>query len=241
MNGNADELAKRFGFEPTPESVVRLTKMLARQDAGLDEIAAVIAQEQGLTARLLRAANPRAASERDYDITSVEQALMRNGMGCALLLAMTDSLQRAVTRTFQTMLAIKVENARFSNLAAIEGEQVVGQVRFAGHASGRIRLLLSWDAACLIASRMMGVETQDLSEFTMVSDGVGEVVNIVAGNFKSNLCDAGLDCKLAAPPVIQRTSDRQAPSFGGALSDSMVFKSPELAFVVDISVNPWND
>ena len=34
-----------------------------------------------------------------------------------------------------------------------------------------------------------------------IRDVAGELLNIMTGNFKSNLCDAGLDCKLQPPEV----------------------------------------
>src|SRR5581483_5537228 len=104
------ELAKRYGFAPVPDSVMRLTELVARQEADLDLISKAITKEAALTARLLRAANPRAETEADYQITNVEEALMRIGIGCVLLLAMGTPLSLALVKTFQTMLAMKLEN-----------------------------------------------------------------------------------------------------------------------------------
>ncbi len=240
MNERADELAKRYGLEPAPASVVRLTKLVARQDADLDEIARVISQDKTLSAQLLRTANTGARTEAEYDITSVDQAILRNGMGCVLLLALHDPLQRAVTRTFQTMLATKVEPADSADVLALGAHPVVGGVTFTGRATGSIRLLLAPEAARLLASRMLGVEPGDLTDFAAVSDGLGEIVNIVGGNFKSNLVDAGLECRLGVP-VVEPGSAAQRPAARGVLSDRLAFRSSEITLVVDLTVNPWSD
>ena len=81
-----NEAARLYGLAATPESVLRLTQLVSRQDAELDEAAALITSDPALRRRMLRLANPRAKSEADYTIETVEQALMRNGIGCALLI-----------------------------------------------------------------------------------------------------------------------------------------------------------
>src|SRR5690349_16133692 len=103
------EVAARYGLEPVPQSVARLTQLVSEQDADLEKIAKVIEQDPALTARLLRAANPRADDEADYGITTVEDALMRTGIGCVLLLAMGAPLAHALAKTFQTMLGSKLD------------------------------------------------------------------------------------------------------------------------------------
>src|ERR1022692_1431686 len=105
-----NELARLYGLDPVPESVARLTQLVARQDADLGEIAKVISQGPAITQRLLRAANPRAKHEDDYTVCTVEDAVMRNGVGCVLLLAMGSPLSIALVKTFKTMLDQKLES-----------------------------------------------------------------------------------------------------------------------------------
>ena len=65
----AEELAKRFGLETIPDSVKRLNQLLNKCDAtNTAAFAALVNQDAELTARVLRAANPRAESEEDYGI-----------------------------------------------------------------------------------------------------------------------------------------------------------------------------
>ena len=97
-----DELAKQYGFAPVPESVSRLTQLVAQQYADLDEIASVIQGDPVLTKRLLRVVNSHATCEAEYTIDTVEQAIMRNGMGGALILAMGTPLALALQKACTT-------------------------------------------------------------------------------------------------------------------------------------------
>src|SRR5450432_3488290 len=110
VSAPTEDFAKKFGLESLPESVQRLTRMIANRDASTEDFAKLISGDSELAARLLRAANPRADGVEDYTITTVEDAIQRTGMNSALLLAMSDPLMRAVQKTFQTMLAIELKS-----------------------------------------------------------------------------------------------------------------------------------
>lgn len=235
---SAQELAQRFGLDPVSESVKRLTRIVSNQDMDLDEIAKLICLDPDLTARLLRAANPNAAKKEEFNITTVEQALMRNGVGGALLLAMSTPLMHAVAKTFQTMLNVMAPVVPLRLAALIEGEHVLGEVAFSGKATGVVCLHLTDTSARWIAARMLGLTPQEMNNPTEVEDVIGEVSNIVVGNFKSNLCDAGLDCKLS-PPKITRTADFKLRVVPRGLAERMVFRNRDVTLFLDISVDPW--
>ncbi|MEN9575235.1 MAG: Chemotaxis phosphatase CheX [Verrucomicrobiota bacterium] len=74
----------------------------------------------------------------------------------------------------------------------------------------------------------------------MIDDVIGELSNMVVGNFKSNLCDAGLNCKLS-PPAISRTSDFSLRTAPGNLAERIGFHDPSFQLFVDLNVNPWCD
>lgn len=237
-NERYEDVARRYGLEPLPESVARLTKLVSSQDADIDEIAKVIAQDKHLKARLLRVANRGAAKESDYEITTVDEALMRNGMGCVLLLAMGDPLMRAVAKTFQTMLKLTAEMVNPQSIDPFVGEHVLGYAEFSGKASGIVRIRVSQADARVLAAHLLGVNPSELSSSGEVDDGIGEIVNIIVGNFKSNLCDAGLDCKIGAPRIT-RTRDCELRAVRGGGAERLAFRSGQIALLVDVSANPW--
>lgn len=234
------ELAKQYALDPIPESVARLTDLVARQESDLDLIAKIISKDPALTARLIRAANPRAKTEEDYNITTVDEALLRIGIGCVLLLAMGVPLALALVNTFQTMLEMKLETVNPKTATPFTASHVLGTIGFSGKAEGRVYLRLSLDGARLIASRILGLTLDELTNPADVTDAVGELLNIITGNFKSNLCDAGLDCRLHTPSVTH-TEDFAVSTTPGGGSERMAFRSPQMLVYVDVTVNPWND
>ena len=70
-------LAKQFGLESIPDSVQRLQQMIAKRDGNIEDFAKLISLDSELSARVLRAANPRAKCVEDYVATTVEEALQR--------------------------------------------------------------------------------------------------------------------------------------------------------------------
>lgn len=234
------ELARRYGLEATPPGVLQLTQLVARQDCTIDEIASVISREPEVRARLLRVANPNAEDESDYTIDTVEDALMRNGIGCALLLAMGTPLVSAIVKTFHMMLATKLERIDVRAAPPPLPGHLVGRIGFSGKAAGRVCLRLSMESAACIARRILGLEeTEDLAN-NDVADAIGELLNIATGNFKSNLCDAGLDCRLQ-PPQVESSNCANVPRLSGSSLERMAFRAPGLFLFVDVEVNPWND
>lgn len=236
-NATAAQISSTLGLQAIPENVRQLTRLISRQDGPLDDITLLICKDKELTRRLLRAANPRASCEDEYVVDSVEGALMRAGIGCALLLAMSDPLIRAVKRTFQTMIGAALSDVAPGILAPITSEHAVAEVGFGGKATGGVTLRLSAAAAGAIATSVLGFTPEDVAD---INDVVGELSNMVVGNFKSNLCDAGLPCKLN-PPKIGWTSEFKLHSRSGGLAERVGFRAPNVELFVDILVNPWND
>jgi CheY-specific phosphatase CheX len=237
---NYQELVRRYGLEATPQSVLQLTQLVARQDCMVDDIAALISKDAELKKRLLRVANPNAKNESEYNVETVEEALMRNGIGCAILIAMGTPLASALAKTFQTMLSMKLETVDVSSAPPLEAEHVLGTIGFGGKAAGRVDLRLSIESANWIAGRILGLDPSEKANPAEVNDAVGELLNIVTGNFKSNLCDAGLDCRLQ-PPQVSHTDQRRAPKVPGGGLERMAFRAAQLLLFVDVAVNPWSD
>jgi CheY-specific phosphatase CheX len=239
-NMEAERIALRFGLEPIPESVLRLTYLIAQQNADLEAIARVITQDPSLTARLLRMTQSAGKNEQSAGQSAVETALMRSGLGLVFVLAMGDLLMRALIKTFSVMLAVQLELANPRDVAPINEEHMLCDVDFWGKAVGKIQLRLTERTGRILASRMLGVSMESLSSSGEKDDAVNELANMVAGNFLSNLADAGLSCKLTVPKVY-RTCEFTIRSVPRGICERMVFRSPEAKLFLDISVNPWND
>jgi CheY-specific phosphatase CheX len=234
------ELAARYGLEPIPDSVTRLTQLLAKQDADLEAIARVVTADPELTVRLLRVANPRATSDEEFTIESVEQALMRTGVGCVLLLAMGVPLTTAILKTFKTMAAIELKSVHPRSVPPLKGEHICGSIGFSGKAEGRVELRMALPVARRVAAAVLGIKPEDLQDLHTLSDTIGELLNIVTGNFKSNLCDAGLDCKIE-PPKVSCVAEPTPDSGPVGGLERMAFRGQGVELFVTMIVNPWAD
>lgn len=239
LNIAPEDIAKQFGLEAVSDGVRRLTELVANQTASTADIAKIISQDKELTARVLRAANPRAEDEFDYTITTVDAAIMRSGIGGALLVAMTGPLTRAIAKTFQTMLARPLEAVPARSLEPFHDEHLTAEVGFSGKAAGTVQIRLEHPTARLLGAAMLGLGPDDLGDKDELNDVLGELANIIVGNFKSNLCDAGLTCKLG-PPRIAKCHDFKLRSQEGGLAERIGFTSGDVCFFVDVGVNPWN-
>lgn len=234
-----EDFEKKFGLEAIPDSVRRLNQLLNKCDAtSTAAFAALVNQDAELTARLLRAANPRAESEEDYGITTVEDALQRTGMSSVLLLAMSDPLIRAVLKSFNTMLRIELKSVLPQALAPLNEVHVVGEVGFTGKARGQVHLHLPGSFIPLLGERLLGLTPADMADPATAADVIGELCNMIVGNFKSNLCDAGLNCKLTQPRITN-TAEFKLLIVEGGTSQRYGFRADEAGFFADLSVNPY--
>lgn len=235
---NLHHSAATHGPAPIPESVVRLTRLVARQEADLEEIAAVIKGDSELSRRLLQIANPRAARGSSFVVESVEEALLRTGLGCALLLAMDHPLTTAIIRTFRIMAGIQLVRADPGALTPLRGRHLRVTIGFYGKLQGRIELRMGLPAARRAAAAVLRAPPGDLDSPDLVADVIGELLNLVSGDFKSNLCNAGLRCRLS-PPEVEETDRFSSPNIPGASSESMAFRGPAFKLFLTIVVNPW--
>jgi CheY-specific phosphatase CheX len=238
-NLDYNELVRRYGLEPISQSVLRLTKLVANQDSVLDEIVQVVADDRELTARLLRATRVESdGSETPQEL--VEAALRRGGTGCVLLLAMGAPLALALAKTCNTMLGLKLESIAPTAAQPLEGTHLLGTIGFSGKAVGRVHLRMSLGVAKAVASSILGTDIKEALDASEIDDAVGELLNIITGNLKSNLCDAGLPCVLEPPQVTRSINIYTDPVPGGGV-ERMAFKAQDLVLFVDVTVNPWSE
>jgi chemotaxis protein CheX len=103
----------------------------------------------------------------------------------------------ATTEVFAMMVGVKVTVPEDTNLPVLA--QVTGMVGVAGAVSAIFSLRCSTASAAKIASRMLGVSTEEAA--AQQCDAIGEICNMVAGHFKAKV---GLEdkCMLSVPTVV---------------------------------------
>jgi CheY-like chemotaxis protein/CheY-specific phosphatase CheX len=222
-----------------PETVLRLSNLVARQEVDLAEMAEVIREDGVLSARLLRTANNR-RREDDDEITTVEEALTRNGIRRVFLLTMGDLVMRALLKTIHDMAGIQLKAVARGKVQFPIGTHVLCEVGFSGKTLGKIDLHIDQSSATAIASRMLGLPPAETFSSQQIDSVFREMTNIVVGNFLSNLSDAGLQSQLSAPRIMH-TREAAVLAVSGGIAERLAFSSAEATVFLDISIDPWNE
>jgi len=107
-------------------------------------------------------------------------------------------LELSAQEVFALMLSDQLEISREPFPAT--GLDVTSMVGLAGSLCGLLTLRCGTQTATLMAKKMLGVDGAAAS--SQMEDAVGEVCNMVAGNFKNKISGIGDGCKLSVPTVI---------------------------------------
>jgi chemotaxis protein CheX len=106
-------------------------------------------------------------------------------------------LELAVREVFEIMLGSKLELVEEGNSVTPEFTAMVG---LAGQLCGVLTLKCSTQSAALMTSKMLGGDPKDTDE--QMWDALGEVCNMIAGNFKNKLTGMADQCMLSVPTVV---------------------------------------
>lgn len=105
----------------------------------------------------------------------------------------------AAEEVFEIMVAAKLTPA---DAAAQQRAGVTAMLGFAGAPTGVFSVRCPWDAAAVIAGRMLGSGPEELVP-DQVCDALGEICNMVAGSMKTRLPDSGAGCMMSTPSVVR--------------------------------------
>lgn len=108
------------------------------------------------------------------------------------------TLQLAMQEVFELMLACPLVVP--PEVPSEEGLDITSMVGLAGQLCGILSVRCSSKSAARMASRMLGIEAEKAGP--EMWDAVGEICNMVAGNFKNKITGLGDGCMLSVPTVI---------------------------------------
>lgn len=108
------------------------------------------------------------------------------------------TLQLALQEVFELMLGCSLEPS--AEPADEEGLDITSMVGLAGQICGILTVRCSAKSAAQMASRMLGVDAEKAGP--EIWDAVGEICNMVAGNFKNKINGLSDGCMLSVPTVI---------------------------------------
>ncbi len=104
--------------------------------------------------------------------------------------------------TFEVMLGVKPSAKELETKESTDGTYDISAIiGISGSGTGAVVVSFPEDVACKIVSRMLGEEITEVNQD--VSDGLGELVNIITGNAKRGLVKYGFqDLSLSLPNVV---------------------------------------
>lgn len=96
-----------------------------------------------------------------------------------------EALNNAVTNAFTTTL--QTEAKEVAPYATQPGHMIMSSIGFTGDISGNFTFILPVEGAAFLVSKMLFTEVEPTSPD--VCDGIGELMNLIAGGVKMNVGD----------------------------------------------------
>lgn len=106
-------------------------------------------------------------------------------------------LELSTQEVFNLMLNSTIDPGRPTPMNGVEFTAMVG---LAGVVTGILSVRCGYKSAAQIASAMLGIPEKEAGEHAW--DAMGEVANMVAGNFKNKIDGMSDKCLLSVPTVI---------------------------------------
>jgi CheY-specific phosphatase CheX len=152
---------------------------------------------------------------------------------------LTKALVDSVKDAFKTMLSVELTDHEQQNLPSTA--ELICTIGLAGKMEGSVSVSLSGVSACAIVSKMLCTEITEISQD--VCDGMGEVVNVVAGGIKTRVVPLNCSFEVSIPTVVRGKQmylnvaedlDRISRRFEG---DGISFEV-ELIYKIAVTVKP---
>jgi chemotaxis protein CheX len=151
---------------------------------------------------------------------------LRSGAGHEWL----PTLKLAAQEVFELMLAYRLElPAAPPTETSLEITSMVG---LSGLLSGILTLRCTTRSAAHMASRMLGIDAEQAGP--QMWDAVGEICNMVAGNFKNKISGLGDGCMLSVPTVITGADYTLRAPADHELRVVFLFEAEPLVFSLEV-------
>jgi len=120
---------------------------------------------------------------------------------------LVESLRQSAREILETMVFLVPQEITTmpEEQCSFEAE-VIGLLGFTGTRSGTFVVRTDEAMAKTVAAKMLMMEPAELGSFQEAADGFGELVNMLAGNFKNAWVAGGNQMELSVPNVIHNGS-----------------------------------
>ncbi len=140
------------------------------------------------------------------------------------------TLQLAVQEVFELMLAYPLEIS--AQELSEEGLDITSMVGLAGQLQGIMTLRCNARSAARMASRMLGIDAECAG--AEMWDAVGEICNMVAGNFKNKIAGLGDGCMLSVPTVITGADYSLHPMVNENIHSVFLFEGEPIVLTLEV-------
>jgi chemotaxis protein CheX len=131
----------------------------------------------------------------------------------------TQLLEFASCEVFDIMLGTRLR--AYTPAAVPDEDEFTALVGLAGSLCGVLSIRCANQSARIMASLMLGMPPEEVTDDSW--DALGEVANMIAGNFKGKLSGIGNHCMLSVPTIIVG-SDYQTRALGGSKTLEAIFE-----------------
>jgi chemotaxis protein CheX len=140
-------------------------------------------------------------------------------------------LEVAAREVFELMLSSQLTVPETREETVLEVTAMVG---LAGQLCGIVSIRCGRQAAAVMTSKMLGVALDKVA--SEVSDALGEIANMVAGNFKNKISGLAEGCMLSPPTVIIGNDyDMQSMADSPGLEVRLLFES--MPMIVSLQIH----
>jgi flagellar motor switch protein FliN len=115
------------------------------------------------------------------------------------------TVNASAIETFSSMLSMDIRPVDEEPAPGYGIRRMVGTLNFAGKVTGIFNVQVTFDFGRLMAASLLGMEPEEVESGNEIRDLVAEITNIVGGNLKSALNDAGFPCVLSTPSITYGT------------------------------------
>jgi chemotaxis protein CheX len=140
-------------------------------------------------------------------------------------------LQLAAREVFERMLGTTLLSS--PDPYTTQPLEVTSMVGLAGLLRGVISVRCTPESARLMAAKMLGLAPKEVGE--EMWDAVGEICNMVAGNFKNKVSGLGNGCMLSVPTVITGADYSLHPlTDSGRIETQLLFEGSPLVITIEV-------
>ncbi len=216
-------------------------RLLQNQPINRGALISLLKRDAWLVDRVLQLANHKAVrrfgSEHDSQLlTTVDEAARHIDTDLTLLIALNKPLSVAVSNTCEIMFNTVVESGFGALHDVIDEPHLKSAVRFSGLINGAVQVCLNRPLAYEITTRIVRVSPAELGDAD-VTDVIGELTNMITGNFISSVCrDVGAS-SLSTPTLAwSENSSPLRPPHGA--SERLECSWRDATMFVDSSIEP---